>query len=317
MQYKSFSDLARDITVAAHQVPVDVDLIVGIPRSGLLAASVLGLALNTRICDLGAFLDNREVTTGSSRRVGHGNFSRAHEAAHALVLDDSVATGASIAQVRKQIAASQYSGKVTLAAVYHAPGTESLVDLSFAEVRLPRLFQWNLLHRREAEQYCVDIDGVLCVDPTEHDNDDGPRYRQFLAATKPLARPTARLGHLVTSRLERYRAETERWLAEQGVVYGTLHMLDVASAAERRRLNAHGRFKASVYASLSETNLFIESERAQAREIADRSGKPVLDFTAQELLQPGLGAPLVSQFARSRGRRVLRGLQRLRGLVSL
>lgn len=36
---------------------------------------------------------------------------------------------------------------------------------------------------------CLDIDGVLCVDPTPEENDDGPRYREFLLTPNPYSFP--------------------------------------------------------------------------------------------------------------------------------
>lgn len=52
-------------------------------------------------------------------------------------------------------------------------------------------------------------------------------------------------------------------------------MLDLPSAAERRRLKAHAPFKADIYAARPET-LFVESNWRQAQEIAERADKPVI-----------------------------------------
>lgn len=51
----------------------------------------------------------------------------------------------------------------------------------------------------------MDIDGVLCADPTPEENDDGEKYRHFLLNTPPLFIPKVTIGTLVTSRLEKYR----------------------------------------------------------------------------------------------------------------
>jgi len=42
------------------------------------------------------------------------------------------------------------------------------------------VFEWNALHHSNPERFCVDIDGVLCRDPTEAENDDGESYLEFL-----------------------------------------------------------------------------------------------------------------------------------------
>lgn len=63
----------------------------------------------------------------------------------------------------------------------------------------------------------MDIDGVLCADPTPEENDDGEKYRHFLLNTPPLFIPKVTIGTLVTSRLEKYRPETEAWLQKNHV----------------------------------------------------------------------------------------------------
>jgi uncharacterized HAD superfamily protein len=125
----------------------------------------------------------------------------------------------------------------------------------------------------------------------QRSNADGPNYSIFLANARPLLMPGQRVGHLVTSRLERYRPETEQWLAKHGIEYGKLWMIDLPSAAERRRRKAHASFKAEVYAKV-DAQLFVESEERQAIEIAHLSGKPVLSIETQTVILPNghLGA---------------------------
>jgi uncharacterized HAD superfamily protein len=138
------------------------------------------------------------------------------------------------------------------------------------------------MHHSFLETSCVDIDGVLCLDPTEAENDDGPAYEKFLLNAVPLHKPTRRIGSLVTSRLEKYRGLTEEWLGRHSIAYDKLFMLDLPSQAERRRLGVHGSFKAGVYRD-SDALLFIESERNQAEVIAKMSGKPALCIETQEM----------------------------------
>ncbi len=156
-------------------------------------------------------------------------------------------------------------------------------------------------------------DGVLCLDPTETENDDGPAYLSFLQTARRLSSPTQVIGHLVTSRLERYRPETEAWLKQHDIRFGKLHMLDVPTAAERRRLNLHGRFKTGIYRGLDDALLFIESEPDQAREIAESSGKPVLCFATQELFRPGFTPQRMEADARRFWFKARRKLRRLLG----
>lgn len=109
---------------------------------------------------------------------------------------------------------------------------------------------------------------------------------------RPLYRMTHPIGTLLTSRLEKYRPPTEAWLASIRLRYGKLVMLDLPSAAERRRLGAHGSFKAERYRR-SNAILFIESENRQAQTVAQLSGKPVLCLEAHSLIEPSFGALLL------------------------
>jgi uncharacterized HAD superfamily protein/adenine/guanine phosphoribosyltransferase-like PRPP-binding protein len=312
MRYKSIADLAADTRANLFKVPADVDLIVGVPRSGLLAASLLGLLLNRKFCDVAAFVENRRLEAGT-RTVGGPELVVPQDARRVLVMDDSVGTGAAMRTVREVVGAASPGARVLYGAAYVAPSATSLVDLFFEVVPLPRIFEWNLFHRGEMERFCVDIDGVLCPDPTDGENDDGRRYREFVLQATPLVRPSQRIGHLVTSRLERYRAETERWLDQAGIAYEHLHMLDLPSAMERRRRRVHASYKADVYSRLPDALLFIESDTAQANEIARLSGRPVLDYGRQFLVQPPYNAAWASSQARSLPRRIARRLRTLWG----
>jgi uncharacterized HAD superfamily protein/hypoxanthine-guanine phosphoribosyltransferase len=310
MNFKSFGDLARDIGKNMGRVPQEVDLIVGIPRSGLMAASMLALMLNKKFCDVAAFLDNRSLQHGRTRLPSNGDLAYPRQARTVLVLDDSVDSGASMRTVLAELEVLREGRRFITAAVYASQTGVNAVDIYFEQVDMPRVFAWNLFHRNELAQCCVDIDGVLCNDPTQDENDDGPRYLQFLESATPLARPTYRIGHLVTSRLERYRAPTERWLAAHGIQFTQLHMLDLPSAAERRRQNCHADFKARVYRSIDTAALFIESDPGQAMEIARLSGKPVLDYTSQRLAAPIWNTALLKAQYSNLRRRIFSRIQR-------
>ena len=310
MQFKSFGDLSQDIAKHITRIPLEVDLIVGIPRSGLMAASMLALMLNKKFCDVASFFDNRSLQHGSTRMPSNCDLAYPLQARTILILDDSVDSGRSMRRVLSELESLRDGRTFITAAVYASNHGRSAVDLYFEHVDMPRFFAWNLFHRNELAHCCVDIDGVLCNDPTHEENDDGARYLRFLENATPLARPTYRIGHLVTSRLEKYREPTERWLNAHNIQFEHLHMLDLPSAAERRRLGCHAQFKASVYRSLGTSTLFIESEPNQAMEIARLSGKPVLDYTSQRLAEPVLNAAMVSAQWSNLRRRIFSRIQR-------
>jgi uncharacterized HAD superfamily protein/hypoxanthine phosphoribosyltransferase len=289
MNYRSITDLNDSIHRNRWKLPHRIDLVVGIPRSGLLAANILSLSLNVPMTDVDGLLAGRILTTGRSRR-GKSLISTVAGARNIVVIDDSVSMGLAMRGARNRISSGLPGANLTYCAVYGSASRHPDVDVVLEAVPQPRVFQWNVMHHGLLEHCCVDIDGVLCCDPRESQNDDGEAYEAFLVNAFALDVPTKRIGWLVTSRLEKYRTQTETWLADRGIDYGELLMLDLPSKEERIRSGAHGTFKAEVYRRLSKALLFIESEHRQAEVIARRSGKPVLCTETQVLVTPPIGS---------------------------
>lgn len=283
MHFRSIKDLYQDVWQNLHRLPQDIDLVVGIPRSGMLPATMIALVRNLPLADLDGFVEGRTLSSGSTRVEAGSAGGRPR---HVLVVDDSSRTGASMLEARDALAALPDPPRFTYAVVYGTPKPAPGVDVALAAVPEPRVFEWNVLHHPIVSRSCFDIDGVLCIDPEEHQNDDGAAYLEFLLGAAPLHRPRREIAMLVTSRLEKYRPQTEDWLARHGIRYRELHMLDLPDAATRRRLGAHGSFKAEVYRN-SDCALFVESELPQAREIARLSGKPVLSLQGPEMVTAG------------------------------
>lgn len=311
MNYRSIADLSNTIRKNIHEIPRDVDLIVGVPRSGMLAANILALNLNLRFCDINSFVNDVALIQGRTRQSRHPLLEYPSQAKHALIVDDSIYSGMSLDFVKSKIEEKSLVKKVTYCAIYAAPLSAKLVDIYLELVKLPRLFEWNLMHRPFLSECCVDIDGVLCVDPTDEQNDDGPAYIEFIESAQPLAIPSYPVGHLVTSRLEKYRSETERWLAEHGIEYQKLHMLDLPDAKTRRQLGCHASFKAGIYRKLRDTSLFIESEPVQAIQIANSSGKPALSFSTQQFYESNVSYAYVAHKSRRLLHRLVAKLVRM------
>jgi uncharacterized HAD superfamily protein/adenine/guanine phosphoribosyltransferase-like PRPP-binding protein len=297
MQFRGIADLERAMHTIALALPTDTELVVGIPRSGLLAASILALQMNLRLTDLEGLLEGRMLAKGfRATREADGRPRRV------VVVDDSVNTGRELKRVREQIDAAGLDMDVTYAAAFVSRTAPDAVDIAAEVVDRPRVFSWNIMHRPEIlARTCVDIDGVLCPDPHDHQNDDGPRYLEFLNDTRPLFIPSSPVRYVVTARLERYRPETERWLAARGIEYEQLVMMDLDDAEERRKVGGHARHKAAFYAE-SDTDLFIESDYGQAAEIAQVAGRQVYALDRKEMLYPSPGRALAAApaaFARS------------------
>lgn len=278
MYYRNIADLNKIILKRLNIIPRDIDLIVGVPRSGMLPANLLALYLNRPYTDIHSFMNGHIYKAGA-----RGQFFDAKQYKKVLVVDDSVASGAAMDEVREHLKPFVKDFDFRYAVVYMSPGKEHTVDYFFETVPLPRYFQWNIMNHTTLEKACFDIDGVLCVDPRPDQNDDGEKYVEFLRTAEPLFIPGSKIGTIVTSRLEKYRKETEDWLARNNVKYKKLVMLDLPDMKARQKANNHGSFKAQEYKN-SQYILFIESEMHQALEINRLTGKPVLCTATFEMI---------------------------------
>jgi orotate phosphoribosyltransferase len=281
VNYRSVADLNDDIKRWAPTLP-ELDLVVGVPRSGLLAGTILALHRNVPLADLDGFLESRAFATGE-RFEGDADA----QPERVLILDDSVLTGSAMTAARERVAAASLPKdvEVLFGAVYVSPEGRDLVDTYADVVRFPRVFEWNLMHHPGVvPKSCFDLDGVLCRDPTPRENDDGERYREFIATVDPLVVPSKPIGWIVTARLEKYRAETEAWLARHGIEYGELIMLDLPDKETRLRQGNHGEFKARVYGEVDAT-LFVESDHEQAMEIAQLTDRPVYSVEYNQVIR--------------------------------
>ncbi len=270
MNYRNIRDLNNVILKNLSIIPRDFDLIVGVPRSGMLPANLLSLYLNRPYTDIHSFMNGHIYKAGA-----RGQFFDIKQFKKILVVDDSVASGAALQECKENLQHLAGEFDIKYCAVYVIPGKEKSVDYFFEVVPLPRYFQWNILNHTTLEKACFDIDGVLCADPLPEQNDDGEKYIDFILNAPPLFIPGSKIGTIVTSRLEKYRKETETWLKANNVKYNDLVMLDLPDMAARQKANNHGGHKAKAYMAKPYV-LFVESDLTQAIQINQIAKKPVL-----------------------------------------
>jgi len=245
------------------QIPMDVTKVVGIPRSGLVAAAMVSF---DRHIHLGA-LDTGNIAGGD--RVNHG---MAVDDGAVLLIDDAVSRGIRMREGAQRL--RDNGRRVIRASVFIQRGSEHLVDIFGAYLKHPRLFEWNLFNHGLGPRIIFDMDGVFCRDPDVFD-DDGPAYAAALENAVPLRLSRWPVGTICTNRIERWRGITEAWLKRHRVVYNRL-LMNPAKTAQERRGNPL-KHKVECYGS-SNAVLFVESSQSQAQQIAGQTGKPVLSL---------------------------------------
>ena len=286
LQYKSFEDLSKDTLLLASRVPADVDIVAGVPRSGLLAANLLALFLNKPLADIDGLLEGRILSSGQRTSFLFSSASPSPDRPpKILVVDDSVAKGLAIQAVREKIRQSNISGSFIYGAVYVCPGAAHHVDYYARVVPRPRLFEWNLLHHAYLNHCCVEIEGVLCRNPTMEERNNESRSRHFIEHATPNILTSFEVGCLVTTRPEQYRQQTEAWLARHGIRYRRLLMAGNAEGVGQTQIETSSAWKADVYRN-EKYLLFIENDRWVAEAIARRTGKKVYCVGAGEMISP-------------------------------
>lgn len=279
MEYRSIAELNDRVVDWIGALPRDLDLIVGIPRSGMLPANLLALHLHLPFTDVEGLCAGRIMASGQ-RGVPYPDPERP---LNVLVVDDSVCSGVSMSQVRATVAAAGLPHRIRYGAVFVTPEAvrAGKVELFAEAVPMPRAFEWNILYTPQLDRFCIDYDTVV-AGPGENSGLPGTPQSQGVPGSRPpLFLPRHRVGWLVTTRPESVRAETLSWLTRHGIECEQLIM-----PATPRDVRSAVAFKARVYRATG-AELLIEGDPDHAAAIAERAGKPVFCFATRGMIYPG------------------------------
>src|SRR5690606_18339031 len=133
MKYRGLNDLSKLSSRFACNVPKDVELIVGIPRSGMLVASIIALKLNLPLTDLYSFLRNDDLKKGNTRTYKHDQLIKPQDARTILLVDDSISSGNSMRAAYDKVKAI-YGGTVKTLAAFVEKHNRNQVDVYFEQV---------------------------------------------------------------------------------------------------------------------------------------------------------------------------------------
>ena len=276
MNFVTYEHLRKDTLAWEKKLPA-FDAVCGVPRSGLLPASYVALKRNLPMVALGDLID--DPTTAIARAALRDTNPRVHYGEpggdRILVIDDAVGEQTvTIEEIRRKLKPSHLH--IEFAAVYRA-SESSRVNHFFMTLPQPRMFEWNWLRHWGLQYAMCDMDGVLCEDWKGHlEQDEDERYVRHLTNAKPLYVPQVPIRAVVTSRLRRYLPETKGWLERHKIEAASIVMHPAESPHERRVAKDYAKRKAAAYVADPQAKLFVESDTAQAKEIAAISGKPVL-----------------------------------------
>lgn len=279
LNFRNYADLVRDTLLLAPKL-AHVDAIVGVPRSGMLPASILACHMHKPLAIVTECMSFR---TGARLDASVGIRTVA-------IVDDSVLTGramrGALGQLQSEYAddSGWHGVELVTAGVYVHPDAKGKVDAWAVELPDPRGFEWNLFGSELIRHSLLDIDGVLCPDPPMMEEDEAG-YADYLASAPVLYRPLYPVAGLVTNRLERWRDATEAWLAANRIEYGTLTMAPFATADARRRMSTPADLKSAWYAAHDKPGILVESHDNIAAAVARNTGKPCISLQSMRCFQ--------------------------------
>jgi len=257
--YRDFNTVNQLILNNLTKIPTDIDLVVGIPRSGLVVSTMIAEYTNLPSTDMFSYLANV-----GNYKLNSGSYAPSTNYAtvkRILLVDDAMGVGITMDLAKQKIKTVYPEVNIITCVAFVEPASTHKVDIFFEQL-CDQFLPWSIL-KRGISDACCDIDGVLTEDVPPECDDDGDAYVHFLEHQRPKFRPDRPINTLVTGRLSKYKEITINWLARHNIQYGNLIMCPLETKQERDQ-KSMGAFKAFVF-SKSPLPLFIESDLNEAR----------------------------------------------------
>jgi uncharacterized HAD superfamily protein len=276
MYVNNIAHLDKIIVDNIHKIrAIPFDVVVHIPRSGTIPASIIATYLCKPLASVEEYCQRNIITRKS-------DVSKNKDLRRILLVDDSIRTGKQMEKHVQIIKSSRPETKIYTLAAYDTEYDRQIhTTLSLSKHSDDMyIYPWFMWKTERIELCAVDMDGVLCRDCTKEEDDDGEKYLNFVKTAELKFKPLKHeIGAIVTSRLSKYRKETEEWLERNGIKYRELIMGGWKSNEDRKGNQA--AFKAAYYKN-SPLQLFVESSAREAADIHRLSGKSVYCIDSQQ-----------------------------------
>lgn len=252
MVYINFNTMLADAIGWCRTLTNDFDVVVAIPRSGLVLATMIATKFDKPLSTVDVFLEDKKCWI-HDRRMTNLGFIPPNPSSYKriLLVDDTSSSSSENSTMTKNyniIKAKYPELEIIKAALYITPWNAQYIDRYYKIIDVfPHRFEWNMLHAPLWNiALAVDLDGVLCKNcPVDDSNEEA--YINWMKNAEPYLIPHYKINWIITCRIEKYRAITEEWLKKYGVEYGQLIMMD---APENKLRGDPVEFKAKVLTNL-------------------------------------------------------------------
>jgi hypoxanthine phosphoribosyltransferase len=249
-------------------------MIIGVARSGLIPATQLACLLHLPLMSV-SVSDAVPLNLGTGVR---GLEMDCKCITRALLVDDSCVSGNTLNNVKAKLARHLHGVEIATMAVYCDSQAMTKIDLPLVHAPMPHFFEWNWSNSFLIPRMAVDLDGLLCPDPSEKVAANPQEYIEWMKNVKPNQfrfnrRP---VPAIVTMRPEDTRDITIEWLNKHRIYYDELHCWP-GSVVDARRLqqNETIKWKSHILRELKERRgikIYVDSHRKLAADIAKEAG---------------------------------------------
>jgi hypothetical protein len=258
----------HEVAISLMPYLCQFDGFVGVPRSGMMPASLVSVLLSKPLYSI---TDGKLNMLRYNSPYGGTRMNNYMDGCEKLAfIDDTTYDGKTAKQLRKT-----FGENIKIISMFSTTHGSEYVDKFGQTLEAPHLLEWNFFNSAYVRGTMFDIDGIFAPNVPIEICLDEKKYIKWLRDVSPLAHRVPRLfkaSLLVTGRLEKYRDITEEWLSRNGLEYENLIMFPDERETERNT-NHHevvGRFKGEIFNASHTHKYFIESEINEAKVIREQ-----------------------------------------------
>ena len=265
MLFKSYEIISNCIFNNLYKIPENIDLIVGIDRSGMIIALMIANYLHKKVVSFDEFIDD--------------NFN-IDNIKNVLITQDSTANGKRINEIKNQIKLSnKFYLNIKYIIIYYVNKNilNDINNIALEHFQSSDLMELNFIFN-QFNLTMYQIQGNLCRKPTQEEIQNQEKYLDYINNVKPYQRPNKQIiSCIITNRPEKYRKQTQEWLKKYNYRYNKLIMMP-------QNINDKIKYKGQIYKNSSE-ELYISNDEKESIEINKISNKQVLCTQTMQIIQ--------------------------------